>query len=441
MKSNSRFKKNTKGIECLNCKQPIASVDNFCSNCGQVNDTKPLSLKQYVSELLGGFFAFDTRTINTLIPLLLKPGEVSKAYIQGERMKYVNPFKLYLHTTILFFLISGIFLSLDKYKKFQKEDSTAKKELTIDADLQNKTFDLGYKAGQELYDNSKEKAILEDEINKKVKNILTQKKFTATVNDTLLGVKKKDSILNIFITKKINQAYKNISKNEAFKNDSLIDFKRFSKVFLKNLKQESLKQDLNYTIQLDSVKKRENKINFSSTNSKLSKFLNSKTKDVSKALDSLGYKKTATNVFMYQKAQEIKEIAKGKEALTNFGSNMISKASIVMFFFLPLFTLFLSLVYFRGNKNYTEHLIFVFNVQTVFFVFLLIGISIDRIFDIDFFSNIALLGFTIYLFFAMLKFYNQGIGKTFLKFIFLNFVYVFISIFGFMIVAFLAILI
>ncbi len=439
MKSNSRFKKNIKGIECLNCKQPIASVDNFCSNCGQVNDTKPLSLKQYISELLGGFFAFDTRTINTLIPLLLKPGEVSKAYIQGERMKYVNPFKLYLHTTILFFLISGIFLSLDKYKKFEKEDSTAKKELTIDTNLQNKTFNLGYKTGQNLYKNGQEKAIFTDEINKKVKNILTQKKFTTTVNDTLLGVKKKDSILNIFITKKINQAYKNISKNEDFKNDSLIDFKRFSKVFLKDLKQESLK--LNYTIQLDSVKKRETKINFSSTNSKLSKFLNSKTKEVSNALDSLGYKKTATNVFLYQKAQEIKEIAKGKDALTSFGSNMISKASIVMFFFLPLFTLFLSLVYFRGNKNYTEHLIFVFNVQTVFFVFLLIGISIDRIFDIDFFSNIALLGFTIYLFFAMLKFYNQGIGKTFLKFIFLNFVYVFISFFALMVVAFLAILI
>ena len=55
MKSNTRFKKNTKGIECLNCNQPITIADNFCSNCGQVNDTKPLSLKQYISELLGGF--------------------------------------------------------------------------------------------------------------------------------------------------------------------------------------------------------------------------------------------------------------------------------------------------------------------------------------------------------------------------------------------------
>ncbi len=439
MKSNTRFKKNTKGIECLNCKQPLITADNFCSNCGQVNDTKPLSLKQYISELLGGFFAFDTRTINTLIPLLLKPGEVSKAYINGERMKYVNPFKLYLHTTILFFLISGIFLSIDKYNNFENNSKSNEKGLAKDTISQKKSYNLGYKFGQSLYNDSQKKATLANEINKNAKKLANNSKFINKANDTLIGIQEKDSILNLFITKTINKAHEKLSKKNDFEKDSLIDFKEFSTLFLKDLKQET--KNLNYTIKLDSVKKNKNEIHFSSTNSKLGQFLNSKTKDVEKALDSLGYKKTAKNVFMYQKAQEIKEITKGKDALFNLGSNMISKASLVMFFLLPLFTLFLSLIYFRGNKNYTEHLIFVFNVQTVFFVFLLIGIIIDRIFNIDFFFNIALLGFVIYLFFAMLKFYNQSIGKTFLKFMFLNFVYVFISIFGFMLVAFLAILV
>jgi len=433
MKSNTRFKKNTKGIECLNCSQPITIADNFCSNCGQVNDTKPLSLKQYISELLGGFFAFDTRTLNTLIPLLLKPGKVSKAYIHGERMKYVNPFKLYLHTTILFFLISGIFLSIDKYN-----------ELNINTKDNKVGFKDNFMEGWNSLDKNQKdstKIVLLKKIKSQSTNLTNDSIFKSTITNSLLSVKEKDSLIDKIITKKINKAYKKFSKNDDFKKDSLLDFDKFSKLFLTELKQEIKTQNLNYTIKLDSIKKKKDEIIFSSINSKLGKFLNSKTKDVGKALDSLGYKKTARNVFMYQKAQEIKEITKGKDALSNFVNNMISKASIVMFFLLPLFTLFLSLVYFRGNKNYTEHLIFVFNVQTVFFVFLLIGISIDRIFDTDLFSNLALLGFVIYLFFAMLKFYNQSIIKTFLKFMFLNFVYVFISIFGFMLVAFLAVLV
>ncbi|WP_415859565.1 zinc-ribbon domain-containing protein [Aureibaculum sp. 2210JD6-5] len=36
MKSTTRFSKNKRGIECLNCNQPISDKDNFCSNCGQV---------------------------------------------------------------------------------------------------------------------------------------------------------------------------------------------------------------------------------------------------------------------------------------------------------------------------------------------------------------------------------------------------------------------
>ena len=81
MKSTTRFTKNKKGIVCLNCNQPISDNDNFCSNCGQVNDELPLSIKQFISEFFSGFFSFDTRFFKTFIPLLLQPGKVSKEYV------------------------------------------------------------------------------------------------------------------------------------------------------------------------------------------------------------------------------------------------------------------------------------------------------------------------------------------------------------------------
>ena len=123
MKSNIRLNKNKRGVECLNCKQPLSSIDNFCSNCGQVNDLRSLSIKQFFSEFFSGFFAFDTRTLNTLKPLLFSPGKVSKNYINGKRVKYVNPFKLYLHTSILFFLIISLINVVNDYSDIQSEET------------------------------------------------------------------------------------------------------------------------------------------------------------------------------------------------------------------------------------------------------------------------------------------------------------------------------
>jgi len=126
VKSTTRFNQNKRGIICLNCEQPISDKDNFCSNCGQVNDELPLSIKQFVSEFFSGFFSFDTRFFNTFVPLLFKPGKVSKDYVEGKRRRYVNPFQLYLHVTIVFFLLQGLFSALDEYKvsgSFSKKDN------------------------------------------------------------------------------------------------------------------------------------------------------------------------------------------------------------------------------------------------------------------------------------------------------------------------------
>ena len=70
-----------------------------------------LGIKQYFSEYLSGFFEFDNRFLRTVVPLIIKPGTVSKNYVNGRRIYYANPFQLYLHITILFFLVL-VFLKL-----------------------------------------------------------------------------------------------------------------------------------------------------------------------------------------------------------------------------------------------------------------------------------------------------------------------------------------
>ena len=90
--------------DCLNCGQPLSSSDKFCSNCGQKNIEK-LSFSSFLNQIISGFFSYDSRFWNTFLPLIFKPGEVSKNYIQGKRIRYVNPFQMYLHVSIIFFLI------------------------------------------------------------------------------------------------------------------------------------------------------------------------------------------------------------------------------------------------------------------------------------------------------------------------------------------------
>ena len=94
MKSITRFTKNIRGNKCLNCENSISEEDNFCSRCGQVNDLKKVSLKQYLSAYFDDFLSFDSRLLNTIVGLIFKPGYVTKNYVEGKRMshwfKFIN---------------------------------------------------------------------------------------------------------------------------------------------------------------------------------------------------------------------------------------------------------------------------------------------------------------------------------------------------------------
>ena len=85
-------------------------------------------------------------------------------------------------------------------------------------------------------------------------------------------------------------------------------------------------------------------------------------------MTDLNYEKTRLNAFYYKTAQNFNSINDPQFAKA-YGNNLLSKTSIALFFLLPIFTLFLSLLYIRRKWNYTEHLVFVFNVQRYSFYY------------------------------------------------------------------------
>ena len=98
---------------CLNCDTPLDVSDNFCHFCGQKHTSAKLSFSIFFREFFSNLFSYDSRLSHT-ISALFRPGKISKDYIEGKRARYANPFRFYLSISILFFLISGLFLNMEK---------------------------------------------------------------------------------------------------------------------------------------------------------------------------------------------------------------------------------------------------------------------------------------------------------------------------------------
>ena len=372
MGSISEFKKDKRGSTCLNCEKTISSNDKFCSHCGQINNTSRINLKYYFSEYLSGIFSFDNRFIKTIIPLIFKPGKVTRDFIDGKRKKYVNPFQLYLNITIIFFLLIGLFSTIDNFKDSQK----------ISEISQNDPEDLSNAL---------------DTINK----VLIDKNGKAKTenNDA------EDAFLNF-----------------EFKTDSIKD----NDLQLENKKDTIKSSTEKFFIKLNDFRKYDNK------NSEV---------DIKKALNELGYEVNKWNIFFFIKAQNINRFAKDPEFKKSYSDNIISKISIALFLLLPVFTLIVALLYIRNKYNYSEHLVFVFHTQTVFFLLLIFFMIFDRILKTDLGILLTVLLFLIYLFIALRNFYKQNLFKTFIKYIILNSFYVFLATIGGIIVSFIAFLI
>ena len=144
------------------------------------------------------------------------------------------------------------------------------------------------------------------------------------------------------------------------------------------------------------------------------------------ALDSLGYEKNFTNRFLFTKAKSLYTISKSEESREQFFSQVLSYGSIALFIFLPFFTLFLRFFYIRRKYTYVDHLIFVFHVQTVFFMLFTIFLIL-RLCTLKPEIWVFIVLFLLYLIIAMKKFYQQGYFKTFMKFLLLNISYMIVS--------------
>ena len=87
---------------CANCNTTLAGA--YCQNCGQSAHIHR-SLWHMAEELLHGILHFDSKAWRTLPALLLRPGQLTRDYIDGKRKRYMSPFILFLFLNFVMFFV------------------------------------------------------------------------------------------------------------------------------------------------------------------------------------------------------------------------------------------------------------------------------------------------------------------------------------------------
>lgn len=87
---------------CLNCGAIVE--ERYCTRCGQEN----VEPKESVGHLIRHFFEdithFDGKFFVTVKDLIIRPGFLTREYVAGRRATYLNPIRMYIFISAVFFV-------------------------------------------------------------------------------------------------------------------------------------------------------------------------------------------------------------------------------------------------------------------------------------------------------------------------------------------------
>ena len=89
--------------KCLNC----GTLHNgrYCPNCGQSVEKINKPFKEFLLDILDSMAAFDFRFWNSVKLMFTKPEKLSEEYLEGKRVRYMPPFKMYFFVSFIFFFV------------------------------------------------------------------------------------------------------------------------------------------------------------------------------------------------------------------------------------------------------------------------------------------------------------------------------------------------
>jgi len=399
--TKGRYELQFRGVECLNCGHPLDVSDRYCPNCSQANSTKKLTLKDFFDEFFSNLINYDSRLFKTLSALLLKPGRMTRDYVNGKRVTYTNPFRFLLSVAFVYFLM------VTYNNQFANLDEAAK---DFDGTIYNGAFGVDLNSGDLKIDSVAFK--------KQSDQAITRLDSIQKANPEFL------SGLSILDSSQIH------GQNPAEQQQFMDTLGTFVNTMNQIKKRKDSFMHANPKAYFNTLEEKSGIEAFSKKAEFFGLYIKKDTLyNFEQAQTRYNIKESTTNKMAFNFSNSIWKVMSRPGTWIN---DTISKLPFVIFFFMPVFTLFISLVYIRNKYTYTDHLIFSFHNQSLLFILLILSLILDSIFNIDS-AGIFLIIFGIYLYKAMRNFYDQGRFKTIIKYIFLNTI--------FMILAFLTIIV
>jgi len=378
--------KQRKEKNCLNCQAEV--IGRYCHNCGQEN----LEPKETVWHLVQHFFNdithFDGKFFETVRYLLRKPGFLSLEYMRGRRMSYLNPIRMYVFTSAIFFIILfSLKKPEDMVSKRAKKDNKGVVALMADqARLQ-----------KELQSEDDEDD--REEIRAKLRN----QGIEIAAIKKIYGDSTKLTFNNDQLNALLAQAYA----------DSLLQ---------SNLSAKDTKRLQNTLREINEP----TEVNFFSWHGRYRDVeeYDSSERALPDSLRDGWIKRTIMRRVILMTEEYKEEPRLFQEHLIE---NVLHSFPKILFVSLPIFALILNILYYRHKQYYyVDHGIFTIHLYCATFILLLLAMLLSQlkdaigptwikiILDILIFADWVYL--MIYLYKAMRGFYGQRRGKTFLKY-------------------------
>jgi hypothetical protein len=383
--------KERKEKNCLNCGADL--VGRYCHVCGQENLEPKETVWHLVSHFFNDITHFDGKFFSTVKYLLRKPGFLSAEYIRGRRMAYLNPIRMYVFTSAIFFIILFALKSNDTSGDKPKGDIRPKNLAALKADLPGMQQRLANETDEDDRDD------IRDSIRDKTIEIAAIKQDYSDTSTRLFRKGELDSLLLIAYTDSLAQGYMSAKTRKNFA--------------------RAVKH-----LQSHSTASGGRDFAFFEGDYKSIEAYDSSERALPDSLRDGWFKSwiTRRNIVMNEEYHEDPRLFN-----EHLRENILHSFPKILFVSLPIFALILNILYFRHKQYYyVDHGIFTIHVYCATFILLLLGILINKLdhaLGWGWFSVVALLliiavsiYMMIYLYKAMRGFYQQRRAKTFLKY-------------------------
>jgi Protein of unknown function (DUF3667) len=460
---------------CLNCHYPLSEFDKNCSQCGQKPTDGKTTMHDLLHEFIHTMFHLDGKFFWTLKHLFI-PGKLTLEFFKGHHKRYAHPIQLFLVVGAFAFatIVSKLHKAEEQIKESAEESKkeVLRKQFLIELDTVTKAisgknaqlvafrdsviYNMLYPVNSEKTEGDIRKElyqVIEKEINKSSNN---KKLMNYNFKGDSVGLKAfKDSIVNVLLkdenidnSKKTDDEKALDENNEGETDDEstpkedtnkfgnpVDDFKKgfqkgMKESFVENIKSRArnqiavLKKQKNVK---EAIKIEEDSISingffmFDSHKGDKKKMM-PKHELYELTPDSILHKYPVEG-FMnnVMTKQYLKTIKVGSDLFHFF----MSKLFWATFAVIPALALFFLLIYRRQKHYYVEHVVFLMHYNTTIFLGLILTLYI-----FPYWGGIAglfTLWVAIHFFLAIKNYYQQGWGKTFLKYFIITNVYFILS--------------